>query len=165
MQAQWFVIQSKPRQEMKACQELQKQGYEVFLPTIEVEKILGGKRIQKEEPLFSRYLFIQLNQTNSDWGPLRSTRGVSGGLVRFGSTIPSLSDKQLSAIKNWVAQLPKKDCFLPGQFVQMIAGPFSGMQGVFEKLVKTPDGQERAVILFEILNKTQKIDSYLGGFR
>lgn len=165
MQAQWFVIQSKPRQEVKACQELQKQGYNVFLPTIEVEKILGGKRIQKEEPLFSRYLFVQLNQTTSNWAPLRSTRGVSGGLVRFGSAIPSLSEEQLSAIKNWVTHLPKKDCFLPGQFVQMIAGPFRGMQGVFEKLVKAKDGQERAIILLEILGSRQEISSPLNSFR
>ena len=65
MQAQWYVIQSKPRQEAKACQELQKQGYEVFLPTIEVEKVVGGQRIQKEEVLFSRYLFIQLNHPDA----------------------------------------------------------------------------------------------------
>lgn len=60
------MIQSKPRQDVKVCQELQKQGYEVFLPTIEVEKIVAGKLIQKEKPLFSRYLFVQLNQTDSD---------------------------------------------------------------------------------------------------
>lgn len=84
MQAQWFVIQSKP------CQELQKQGYEVFLPTIEIEKIISEKRVQKEEPLFSRYLFIQFNQSDSNWTSLRSTRGVSD-LVCFGTVIPSIS--------------------------------------------------------------------------
>ena len=58
MQAQWYVIQSKPRQEAKACQELEKQGYQVFLPTIQVEKVQGGQRLEKEEPFFPRYLFI-----------------------------------------------------------------------------------------------------------
>ena len=164
MQAQWYVIQSKPRQEAKACQELQKQGYEVFLPTIEVEKVVGGQRIQKEEVLFSRYLFIQLNQTDSNWGPIRSTRGVSG-LVRFGALVPSLSSEQLNAMKDWVGHLPKKEYFLPGQLLEIIAGPFRGMQGIFEKLVKTASGEERAIVLFELLGKTQQISAPLADLR
>ncbi len=162
MQAQWFVIQSKPRQELKACQELQKQGYKVFLPTIQIEKVVGRKRIQKEQPLFSRYMFIQLNQIDSDWGPLRSTRGVSG-MVRFGSTTPSLSADQLNTFRTWVSHLPNKDCFVPGQLVQMITGPFKGLYGIFEKLIKATDGEERAIIFLEILGKTQKITSHLDG--
>jgi transcriptional antiterminator RfaH len=164
MQAQWYVIQSKPRQEVKACEELQKQGYEVYLPTIMKEKVVGGQRVQKEEALFSRYLFIHLDQTDSNWGPLRSTRGVSG-MVRFGSQIPSLSSEQLSAIRNWVEHLPKKDCFTPGQILEVIAGPFRGMQGIFEKLVKTANGEERAIVLFELLGKTQQISSPLADLR
>lgn len=161
MQAQWYVIQSKPRQEVKACNELQKQGYQVYLPTMVREKVVGGQRIQKEEVLFSRYLFIHLDQTNTNWAPLRSTRGVSG-LVRFGSQIPSLSVEQLSAIKNWVEHLPKKDCFIPGQILEVIAGPFRGMQAIFEKLVRTANGEERAIVLFELLGKTQQISAPLS---
>ncbi len=116
----------------------------MFLPMIKIEKIVGGRRIQKETPLFSRYLFVQLNQVNSDWSPLRSARGVSG-LVRFGSTIPSLSSDQLNIFKNWVSHLPKKDCFLPGQLVHMIAGPLRGLRRIFEKLTKEADGEERAI--------------------
>lgn len=164
MQAQWYVIQSKPRQEVKACEELQKQGYQVYLPTIIREKVAGGQLVQKEEALFSRYLFIHLDQTNTNWAPLRSTRGVSG-LVRFGSQIPSLSVEQLSAIKNWVEHLPKKDCFAPGQLLEVIAGPFRGMQGIFEKLVKASNGEERAVVLFELLGKRQSISTPLADLR
>ena len=158
MQAQWYVIQSKPRQEVRACEELEKQGYEVYLPTIVRERVAGGRRVQKEEALFSRYLFIHLDQTDSNWAPLRSTRGVSG-LVRFGSQIPSLSSEQLGAFRGWVEHLPKKDCFTPGQILEVIAGPFRGMQGIFEKLVKTANGEERAIVLFELLGKTQQISS------
>ncbi len=161
MQAQWYVIQSKPRQEVKACQELEKQGYQVFLPTIQVEKVLGGQRLEKQEPLFSRYLFIQLDQTDSNWAPIRSTRGVSG-LIRFGSHIPSLSNEQLRSMKDWIEGLPKKDYFAPGQLLQVIAGPFRGMQGIFEKLIKTRNGDERAIVLFEILGKTQQISAPLS---
>ena len=161
MQAQWYVIQSKPRQEVKACQELEKQGYQVFLPMIQVEKVQGGQRLEKEEPFFSRYLFVQLNQMDSNWAPIRSTRGVTG-LIRFGSYIPSLSNEQLGTMKDWIEQIPKKDYFSTGQILQIVAGPFRGMQGIFEKLVKTPSGEERAIVLFEILGKTQQISASLS---
>jgi transcriptional antiterminator RfaH len=164
MQEQWYVIQSKPRQEVKACQELQKQGYEVFLPTIQVDKVVKGRCIQKEEVLFSRYLFIQLNQMDSNWGPLRSTRGVSG-LVRFGAAIPSLSAEQLKAMKDWVGHLPKQEYFSSGQLLEIIAGPFMGMQGIFEKLIKTSNGEERAIFLVELLGKTQQISAPLADLR
>jgi transcription antitermination factor NusG len=85
------------------------------------------------------------------------------GLVRFGSTIPSLSSDQLNIFKNWVSHLPKKDCFLPGQLVHMIAGPLRGLRGIFEKLTKEADGEERAIIFFEIFGKTQKITSSLDS--
>lgn len=34
-QASWFVVMSKPRQEVRACAELREQGYDVYLPQIE----------------------------------------------------------------------------------------------------------------------------------
>ncbi len=100
-------IQSKPCQEVKAFQELQKQGYEVYLPTIEMEKIVGGKRIQKEEALFSCYLFVQLDQMYSNRGAFRSTCEVTG-LVHFGTRITSLSIVEMNAIRSYVNELPKK---------------------------------------------------------
>jgi transcriptional antiterminator RfaH len=62
--------------------------------------------VLKKEALFSRYLFVELNRTDSNWVPLRSTRGVSG-LVRFGAMISSLSSDQLNGIKDWVNNFPK----------------------------------------------------------
>lgn len=164
MQAKWYILQSKPRQESKACEELQKQGYEVYLPTIQVEKIVSGRRVEREEVLFSRYLFIHLDQIDSNWAPLRSTRGVSN-LIRFGSFIPSLSNEQLSALKNWLQVVPKKDYFAPNQILQVIAGPFRGMQAIFEKLTTTQNGEERAIVLFEILGKSQQISVPLTDLR
>ncbi|HSA40732.1 MAG TPA: transcription termination/antitermination NusG family protein, partial [Mycobacterium sp.] len=49
---------------------------------------LGGGRIQKvEESLFPGYLFIQLD-AQSNWAPLRSTRGVSRLVVFSGYPLP-----------------------------------------------------------------------------
>lgn len=68
------------------------------------------------------------------------------GLVRFGSTTPTLSVEHMSNLNNWESDLHKKDCFLSCQSVQMIAGPFRGLQGIFDKLIEVIDGKEKAII-------------------
>jgi hypothetical protein len=52
-----------------------------------------------------------------------------------------------------------------GKPLQIIAGPFKGMHAIFEKLVKSPCGEERAFILFELLGKIQQIRVGLTDFR
>jgi transcriptional antiterminator RfaH len=79
----WHVIHTKVREEFRALENLQNQGFEVFLPTCQVQKKSQGKIKLATEPLFSRYLFIRLSDVSSNWFPIRSTRGVSQ-LLRFG---------------------------------------------------------------------------------
>jgi transcriptional antiterminator RfaH len=79
----WYVVHTKPRQEARALENLQNQGFECFLPTLKVQK-LRKQRVQTlTEPMFSRYLFIQLNEQTQNWGTIRSTLGESK-LVSFG---------------------------------------------------------------------------------
>ena len=81
----WYLVQTKPRQEQCALDNLQRQGYECYLPTLRAEKIRQGAVAVVAEPLFPRYLFIRLSQENSapSWAPIRSTKGVTR-LVSFG---------------------------------------------------------------------------------
>ena len=62
------------------------------MPWLEVEKIRGGRITKVIEPMFSRYLFIQLDQVTTNWGPIRSTLGVSK-LVTFGNQAASISNE------------------------------------------------------------------------
>ena len=79
----WYVVHTKPRQETRALENLENQGFKCFLPMMQVQK-LRNQRVQTvTEPMFSRYLFIQLNDETQNWGPIRSTLGVSK-LVSFG---------------------------------------------------------------------------------
>jgi transcriptional antiterminator RfaH len=46
-------------------------------------KRVRGRYRSLVEPMFPRYLFIQLDDEGDDWGPIRSTIGVAN-MVRFG---------------------------------------------------------------------------------
>ena len=83
----WHVVQSKPRMEQRAKENLENQGFEVFLPMLDIQKVRRGKLQTITEPLFSRYLFLRTTEQMQDLSVVRSSKGVSH-LVRFG-TVPA----------------------------------------------------------------------------
>ena len=155
----WYLIHTKPKQEFRAQENLNHQGYTTFLPTIKVQKLKKNTVEAQEEPLFHRYLFIQLDQVQSNWFPIRSTRGVHQ-IVRFGMhaepmTVP---DHLVEDLRNWDPdQLPAKALYEPGELVQIKEGPFKNVEGDFLQLLKDSTGESRALLLIDILGKSQQI--------
>jgi transcriptional antiterminator RfaH len=79
----WFAVHTKPRREVEAKTQLCNQGFEAYLPRIQFRKRRKGRWIEFIEPLFPRYLFIEVDPTVQSIAPVRNTFGVSG-LVCFG---------------------------------------------------------------------------------
>jgi transcriptional antiterminator RfaH len=155
----WHVIHTKVKQEFRALENLKNQGFEVFLPTCQVQKKAQDKIKIATEPLFSRYLFIRLSDVSSNWFPIRSTRGVSE-LLRFGLNVdPVVIPHQ---IVNYLKQRCNQEgelqeLFNEGDMLEITQGPFKGLFGFFEKLQTMPDGFARALLLVEILGSTHKL--------
>ncbi len=149
----WYVIHTKPQQEKRALFNLEQQGYECYLPLMPVEKLHKGQISIIEEALFSRYLFIRLDtsQTGKSWGPIRSTLGVSR-MVTFGNE-PGKVDEQLIKIlrdqENSVCNQPKS-LFTKGERMLITNGPFVGLEAIYQM----PNGENRAMVLINLLNKT-----------
>lgn len=159
----WYLIHSKPAQEARAAQNLEQQGYTVFLPWCEIARIRRGKLAHRIEPLFARYLFIELDDVTSNWYPIRSTRGVHA-LVRFGVNADPVSvpDHLIAELKT----LEQKNAadgkgaialFELNQILAITSGPFVGLSGLFQKLQVSDDGQARALLLVDILGKPQSL--------
>ena len=158
-QMNWYLIHTKPKQEFRAEENLNYQGYTTFLPTLKVQRIKKNTVEIQEDPLFHRYLFIQLDQVQSNWFPIRSTRGVHQ-IVRFGiHTEPVIvPDPLVEKLRKWdPSQLTAKDLFEIGESVQIKEGPFKNVEGEFLKLLKDSTGESRALLLIDILGKTQQI--------
>jgi transcriptional antiterminator RfaH len=156
----WHVVHTKPRLEMQALQNLERQGYICFLPTLEIEKVSRGKFRIETEPLFPRYLFIQLEHALQDaglnvqsWGSIRSTMGVLE-LVKFGAAPATISDELIAQLQQHDAlQTSPAVMFQPGQLVGVTHGAFAGTEGFYQKLSHAANGQARAFILIELLSK------------
>ena len=155
----WYVVHTKPRQEGRALENLQNQGFTCFLPTMQVQK-LRNQRVQVvTEPMFSRYLFIQLDDQSQNWGPIRSTLGVSK-LVSFGPQPAKVPPKFVAFLKEAPPETLER-MFAPGDAVQVAAGPLQGLEGRY----LAHDGEARAFVLIELLGQPQKIAMAVGALR
>ena len=156
----WYVIHTKPRQEFRAQENLQNQGFEVYLPTISKEVIRSKSLEAKPEPLFARYLFIQLDQLHSNWFPIRSTRGVHQ-MLRFGmNTDPvKVPNELLELIKEQAKSFGQttQKIFESNEKVMIQEGPMKGLSGSFQEIQQQANGDMRAMVLIDLLGKLQKI--------
>ena len=155
----WYLVQSKPRNEKRALENLVRQGYETYLPLMEVERLQRGKLLKKMEPLFPRYLFLHLEEGNDNWGPIRSTLGVAG-LVRFGQAYALVSDEVMDAVRERTQDV-KKSLFESGDNVRVVSGPLLGLEGVFE----ISDGEQRSFVLLEFMQKQQRVSVSTADLR
>lgn len=148
----WYLVMSKPRQERVAVENLARQGYECYLPTLQAEKIRRGAITLVDEPLFPRYLFIHLGHELSakGWGPIRYTTGVSR-LVTFGTEPAKIDDSLVSHLK--ISESNHKSnprrLFTEGDRVRVTQGIFGGLEGVFQ----VADGDQRVMILIQMMSK------------
>lgn len=147
----WYLVQCKASQDDRAEENLLRQGYTCFRPKHRCERIKRGRRLFVNESLFPSYLFINLSAYDN-WAPLRSTRGVSR-IVSFGG-------KPLAVCKALMAQLRTRDiestqqaAFTRGEAVRVNEGPFVELEAIFLAM----DGDERVVLLMNILEREQRL--------
>lgn len=155
----WYVVHTRPRQEERALENLERQGYSVWMPWLEVEKVRRGRIAKVVEPMFSRYLFIQLDHITTNWGPIRSTLGVSK-LVTFGTQAAAVPDALIAVLQKAPLQ-DAKPILKKGDLVEFVSGPLKGMKGLFEHA----DGESRAMVLIELINQTHTVQMPLAELR
>lgn len=146
----WHLIYTKPRQEYRALENLQQQAFEVYLPLHQTERLLRGKLRVVEEPLFKRYMFVRFDEHRSPWHTIRNTFGVSE-LVRTGGQPAVVPAALVQTLKQ--LQTTPQALYQRGEALRITAGPFRDLLAVFEM----QEGDSRAIVLIELLNKMQKI--------
>lgn len=152
----WYLIYAKPKSEELAKENLERQGYETYLPLILGKTRKRGKTIQTIQPMFPRYLFIHLSDQTDDWGPIRSTLGVSA-LVRFGiipARVPERLIKLLKQNENSIGihELPNKK-LSTGDKLLIVEGPFEGC----EATLFSQKSDDRVVVLLKIAENYVKV--------
>jgi transcriptional antiterminator RfaH len=159
--SRWYVIQCKPREERRALENLERQGFSCYLPVLTGEKFRQGAKCDVLEPLFPAYLFIHLNELSDNWHPIRSTRGVLQ-LVRVREYPVPVRDEVVECIRQRLASSESRRCYLePGDRVRITDGPFSDIEAIFV----AKDGHERVALLLNVLQREQRLSFPVASIR
>ena len=152
----WYLVVTKPQSEFKAQENLQRQGYETYLPLVQTSRRRNGKHIKRTEVFFPRYIFISLDKENDNWAPIRSTIGVAG-MVRFGGMPAVVPDVLIENMKNnqdeFGLQVIQKKELLIGDSVEIIDGPFAGHKAIYQGMKSS----ERVSVLLDIVGKNTQV--------
>ena len=155
MNSHWHLVYTKLRKEEDAEYHLGNQGFEIYLPRHRVGLRRRGQYTEVIQPLFPRYLFVQLTQGIDNYALIRSTRGAVG-LVRIGldpAIAPqSLIDYLRSNEEQALAPKPLNP-FKIGDKVRVVNGPFAGYEAIYE----CDRGEDRALILLSLMNQFSKV--------
>ncbi|NOZ10102.1 MAG: transcription/translation regulatory transformer protein RfaH [Gammaproteobacteria bacterium] len=152
----WYLIYTKPQGEELAKVNLERQGFETYLPLVGVRRRRLGRGRVSIEPLFPRYLFIHLNTETDNWLPIRSTMGVSK-LIRFGMQPAIVPDPLIEALRERENAQGVQDIkighYKQGEKVRVLEGPMMGFEGIF--LAKT--SSDRVIVLLNIVGKSTRV--------
>jgi len=150
MDAQWFVLRSKPNKEMTLWQELTARGWECFYPHLQVRPV--NPRSRKTRSYFPGYLFLhtdieQVGSSTFQWMPF------SSGFVSFDGVPATVPDNLIQGIHRHVDEINaaggKQATGLErGEVVVIQEGPFEGYEAIFDTRLA---GTERVRVLLNLL--------------
>jgi len=155
--ARWYVVQTQVNGELKAAQNLKRQGYEIYLPRYLKRRRHARKVDVTAKPLFPRYLFVAIDMATQRWRSIQSTFGVSR-LVSSGDDPAMLPEGVVHALKaredaKGFITMDSKPAFAPGDKVRVLAGAFTECAGLFHGLAD----HDRVSILLDLLGRKVRV--------
>jgi len=160
----WYLVRTKPNAEATALGNLERQGYAAWLPRLSQSLPWRGQWRERIVPLFPGYLFAGLDEGRQPLAPVHSTIGVAG-VVRFGSTYAIVPEEILRDLRaradpeTGLHRLSRHARLAPGARVRIVAGPFDGLEGVFQREA----GDDRAIVLLSVLGQTASVGVPAGN--
>ena len=158
---EWYFLQTKPREHMKACENLKRQGFGVFLPLILKTVKKNGKFIDSEVPLFPGYLFMSTTTDPVPWKSINATRGISKAATLDGIYRP-INNSIVEGIKHRCDEnsiIQNIDKIVPGNRIKIERGPFADFICTVDEIADS----RRAWVFIELLNQQTKTEVSLSN--
>ena len=152
----WYLLYCKRSEQERAVINLDRQGVECYYPQVTVQKIVRGKRVEVNDPLFPNYMFVYFDPETISYTTVRSTRGVADFIrqgakpqvvqpdIIYGLMVNENCEEHQSKLSN----LP-----LPGESLELKQGQFKGIEAIYQE----PDGEKRSFMLINMLGKPVKV--------
>lgn len=151
----WYVIKTKPNQELRAKKNLLLQGFKIFYPFFSKNNL--SKKNKKEICLFPSYFFVNFDINKSSWLKIDNTFGVKE-LLKAGKNNPTeISSDFILRLKSFCDKegLVSQNYFdlKKGQKIMLINGPFFNYFAEFLSL----SSSQRVLVLLDVFAKKTKI--------
>ena len=156
----WHLLQTKPNAHVTACQNLRRQGFEVFLPLITKTTKKNGKFLDIKTPLFPGYVFMGTSSDPVPWKSVNGTRGISKAVTLDGVYRPInthiIEDLQQRCGENGIIQ--RLDNIAPDDRAKIERGPFAE----FICTVDDIQDDQRAWVLINLLKQQTRAEVSLN---
>ena len=151
-QDKWLVAYTKPRLELVALQNLERQNFEAYLPRYKKFKNTEEGPVPVFEPMFQRYILFRPSKPEQSISAVRSTKGIAT-IVRFGFEPAQLEDELVQRIRQLEqdrnqATLQELSLLKVGQTVRLKHNALGGVEGLVHSV-----SSKRVAVLLEILGR------------
>lgn len=141
----WFAIYTLPRAEKRVAEQLQKHGYEYYLPLKKEVRQWKDRQKKVEVPLFSSYIFVKV--TTKEYYEIPKLVQGFMKYVTIGGQKISVRDDEIETIKKVLefsveAVETSNEKLTLNENVEIKAGKLKGLTG---KLVRFDNGQKVAI--------------------
>jgi transcription antitermination factor NusG len=150
----WFAIWTRSRHEQTVREQLERKGYDVFLPTLARWSHWKDRKKKIEWPLFPGYCFTQFDPDHTL--PVLTCTGVVSILSIEGKPAP-VPDSDLDNIRVLLgSHLPFDPCPLihEGTMVEVIYGPLKGVVG---RLMRKDFTHARLILSVDLIGQAVSV--------
>ena len=129
MEKKWFVVYTKPQQELKVAGQLSAMGITNYCPTITLAKQYSDRKKKVTRPLLSSYVMVELEEKE------RNKVFACNGIVRYlfflgkPVVVPASDIILMQNHLNGVYSDSKVTTLSVGDSHTITEGPFSGVSG------------------------------------
>lgn len=152
----WVVAQIKPNSCDLAVRNLERQGFETFLPKMNSTIIKENKFINKDVLVFPGYIFVGIDLQNYNWKKINSTYGVHKLLV-FNYKPAEISNDVILVLKNnYQANTNSiiRENLRNGDTIRFNNGPFVDLIANIENV----DEKKRIYVLLKVMGGSRKLE-------
>lgn len=153
---QWYVVHTQAQGESRALFNLERQGFEAWLPLVRRQRRHARRVDTVLRPLFPRYLFVRVDLKTEPWRPILSTFGVSHviGGEEGPSPVPDPVIDALAARASCDGHFDLgTESYRSGDKVRVLEGPLAELEGIFQ----AASDDERVMILLRLMGREVRV--------
>lgn len=150
----WYVLWTRSNCEQRVADQLRAQGFDAFLPQVDIWSRRRGTRRLIRAPMFPGYVFLHQAITREAYLRANRVKGMVRFLGRGWDALATVPDPEIDGIRAaQAADLPRMPhpYLAVGQRVRVVSGPLADVEGI---LLSTEADSGLLILSIELLRQS-----------